>query len=143
MRRRESSGAWALAALLCFICVDATAADTHPDLNGTWDDGKGIDFIHPQKSANGTICISGCDAPAPAPAPAPTPAAAGNVPARPAPNVPKYRPQFLAKVADLNKRQVATDPVLRCKSPGLPRIGPPANIIRARGKGVFRCSGGS
>jgi len=43
MRRRESSGAWALAALLCFICVDATAADTHPDLNGTWDDGKGID----------------------------------------------------------------------------------------------------
>ena len=142
MRRRESSGALALAALLCFICVDATAtdaaaskpvprlADGHPDLSGTWDDGAGIDFIHPQKSANGTICISGCDAPAPPPA-------AGNPPPRPAPNVPKYKPQFLAKVADLNKRQVATDPVLRCKSPGVPRIGPPAKIVQTPGQVVF------
>src|ERR1700729_1972476 len=124
MKHRESSGAWALAALLCFVSVDATAADTaasqpvprladgHPDLNGTWDDGAGIDFIHPQKSANGTICISGCDSPTPPPPPA------ANAPPRPAPNVPKYKPQFLAKVADLSKRQVATDPVLRCKSPG-------------------------
>ncbi|HEY6457186.1 MAG TPA: hypothetical protein VIY90_18075 [Steroidobacteraceae bacterium] len=143
MRRPESSGAWALAALLCFICVDAPASDTaasqpvprladgHPDLNGTWDDGAGIDFIHPQKSANGTICISGCDAATP------RPPAAANAAARPAPNVPKYKPQFLAKVADLNKRQVAADPVLRCKSPGLPRIGPPAKIIQTPGQVVF------
>jgi hypothetical protein len=143
MRRRESGEALALAALLCFICVDATAtdaaastpvphlADGHPDLSGTWDDGAGIDFVHPQKSANGTICISGCDA-----APAPPPAA-GNAPPRPAPNVPKYKPQFQAKVADLNKRQVATDPVLRCKSPGVPRIGPPAKIVQTPGQVVF------
>ena len=134
MRRRDSSGAWALAALLCVLCVDAAAtdgaaskpvarlADGHPDLSGTWDDGAGIDFIHPQKSANGTVCISGCDSATPRP---PPPA---NAPPRPAPNVPKYKPQFLAKVADLDKRQVATDPVLRCKSPGVPRIGPPAKI---------------
>lgn len=105
--------------------------DGHPDLNGTWETGKGIDFVHPQKSANGTVCIAGCDTAAPGPpSSAPRPAA-------PAPNIPQYRPQFQSKVSDLNKRQVQTDPVLRCKSPGLPRIGPPNKIVQQPGQMVF------
>ncbi len=142
-----------LAALLCFVCAsgsgkvyaaDATPSaphaskkvpylpDGHPDLNGTWDNGAGIDFVHPEKSGNGSICIAGCEPTAatpPPPPPSPRPAAA--------PNTPQYRPEFVAKVHDLDKRQVEADPVLRCKSPGLPRIGPPDKIVQTAGQVVF------
>jgi len=128
-------------------------SDGHPDLNGTWDNGSGIDFIHPEKSSDGSVCISGCE---PAVGAAPAATAAGAAPAtgaaaaapvaaaapaarkaRPAPNMPRYKPQFLAKVRDLDKRQVETDPVLRCRSPGLPRIGPPDKIVQRPGQVVF------
>jgi hypothetical protein len=36
-------------------------ADGHPDLNGTWDNGSGIDFVKPQHLADGSVCVSGCD----------------------------------------------------------------------------------
>ncbi len=56
------------AALLAAAAASASLAPTsagHPDLNGTWDNGSGIDFIHPEHAADGSICVSGC-APAPA-----------------------------------------------------------------------------
>jgi len=53
------------------------------------------------------------------------------------PDRPKYKPQFEAKVKDLDARQVQTDPALRCKNPGLPRIGPPDKIVQIRGQVVF------
>jgi hypothetical protein len=110
--------------------------DGHPDLNGTWDNGSGIDFIHPEHEADGSICVSGC-----APPPPPTAAKAGTPPppagARPPRNFPKYRPQFLAKVAQLDKQQLQLDPVLHCRSPGLPRIGPPDKIVQQPGQIVF------
>src|ERR1700760_1579506 len=98
-----------------------TRGAAHPDLNGTWDNGSGIDFIQPQHLAGGSVCVSGCDTPAPAKATATTatPAAA----ARPPRNFPKYRAQYLAKVAQLEKNQLQADPVLHCRAPGLPRIG--------------------
>jgi len=105
----------------------ARAADGHPDLNGTWDNGSGIDFVHPEHEADGSICVSGC-------APPPAPAKAGSAPAparaRPPRNFPQYRPEFLAKVARL-------DPVLHCRAPGLPRIGPPDKIVQQSGQIVF------
>jgi hypothetical protein len=51
--------------------------------------------------------------------------------------MPHYKPQFLAKVKDLDKHQVDTDPVLRCKNPGLPRIGPPDKIVQQSNQIVF------
>lgn len=52
-------------------------ADGHPDLNGTWDNGSGIDFIKPQHLADGSVCVSGCDPqPSVAKTSAPPPAAA-------------------------------------------------------------------
>jgi hypothetical protein len=109
--------------------------DGHPDLNGTWDNGSGIDFIQPQTSADGSVCIAGCQgaqaaAAPPPPSSAPRQAAAGA-------NVPHYRPELLSKVKDLDKRQVETDPVLRCKNPGLPRIGPPDKIVQQSNQIVF------
>ena len=108
-------------------------ADGHPDLNGTWDNGSGYDFLHPQHLEGGSVCVAGCDAPAPASA------AAGSAPApkRAPANFPKYRPEYLAKVAQLNKDQLKLDPVLHCRSPGLPRIGPPDKIVQMPGQVVF------
>jgi hypothetical protein len=107
-----------------------------PDLNGTWDNGSGIDFLRPQQHEDGSICITGC-APAAAPA-TPAASAAPSAPrARPLPDRPKYKPEFAAKVKDLEQRQVEMDPVIRCKSPGLPRIGPPDKIVQMPHEIVF------
>jgi hypothetical protein len=55
----------------------------------------------------------------------------------PPPTKPEYRPEFAAKVADLATRQVETDPVLRCFAPGVPRIGPPDQIVQSANQIVF------
>jgi len=99
-----------------------------PDFNGTWDNGGGIDFLKPTTLPDGSVCVSGCTQPTGTPA-APR--------VRPTPDMPKYKPEFQAKVADLKKRQVQFDPVLRCRSPGLPRIGPPDKIVQTLNEMVF------
>ena len=106
----------------------ARTPDGHPDFNGTWENGSGYDFVKPQKGTDGSICITGCRQPggsAPAPRAVVTP------------DRPVYKPELVAKVKDLEKRQVETDPVLRCRSPGLPRIGPPDKIVQRPGEIVF------
>ena len=138
----------ALTAALGVVCVpgadaagDAAPAqkpvprlsDGHPDLNGTWDNGSGIDFVQPQKGADGSVCIAGCK-PVAATAPPPPRPPAGRTPSA---SFPQYRPEFMAKVKDLDKHQVEDDPVLRCKDPGLPRIGPPDKIVQRPGEVVF------
>jgi hypothetical protein len=107
-------------------------ADGKPDLNGTWDNGGGIDFLQPQQLADGSVCVQGC-----APAAGATRAAATPTPARPAPDRPRYLPQFAARVEDLRKRQQKEDPVLRCQPPGVPRIGPPDKIVQTARELVF------
>ena len=104
--------------------------DGHPDLSGTWDNGSGIDFVQPKRLGE-SICVRGCEPKAGA--------ASSAAPAAPPPppNRPKYKPEFAAKVADLSARQVQTDPVLRCFSPGLPRIGPPDKIVQRANEMVF------
>jgi hypothetical protein len=100
------------------------SADGHPDLSGTWDNGAGIDFVQPTKKGE-SVCIFGCPG-------------GGALPLNvPAPSTPQYRPEFAARVADLDKRQVAEDPVLRCVAPGVPRIGPPDKIVQRAGEAVF------
>jgi len=102
-------------------------ADGHPDFSGTWDNGSGIDFVQPRKDGK-SVCVFGCPGAPPPPdgAGAPSP-----------PKGPQYKPEFAARVADLNKRQVSEDPVLRCKAPGVPRIGPPDKIVQRPGEAVF------
>ena len=102
-------------------------AEGLPDLNGTWDNGSGIDFVRPQ-NIDGSICVTGC----PPPESAPPPSAFRLPPERP-----NYRPEFMEKVRDLEARQVEEDPVLRCRNPGLPRIGPPDKIVQIPGQIVF------
>jgi hypothetical protein len=115
-------------------------ADGKPDLNGTWERG-GLEFVRPQTLPDGSICVLGCP-PAQGNAPrgggnpqAGAPAGRGG--AAPAPNFPKYKPEYLAKVKDLSDRQVKTDTLLQCQPPGVPRIGPPAKILQNAHEVVF------
>jgi hypothetical protein len=101
----------------------------HADLNGTWDHLGGIEFVQPRKLANGSVCIIGCP-----PEPGAGGARAGGPPPTP---FPTYKPQFAAKVKDLNERQVDTDTVLKCQAPGVPRIGPPQKIVQNTREVVF------
>ncbi len=131
----------ALLATAALLTADAWAGDTpaaskpvarlsdgHPDFNGTWENGSGYDFVKPQQGADGSICITGCAQPGGS-APAPR--------VRVRPDRPVYKLEFVAKVKDLEKHQVEMDPVLRCRSPGLPRIGPPDKIVQRPGEIVF------
>jgi hypothetical protein len=131
---RASNVAAASAALVLAMAVAAQpssngvarAADGHPDLSGTWDNGAGIDFVRPRQDGE-SICVFGCGGAAPPPQA--TQAAA--------PSVPHYRPEFTARVAALSAAQVEEDPVLRCFAPGVPRIGPPDKIVQRGGEAVF------
>ncbi len=130
--------AWIACSLLVAGTAFAAAPTTprmpngKPDLNGTWENGGGIDFLRPQTLADGSVCVSNCPRPA-----TPPPAPAGAPAPRPPPDVPKYKPEFAAKVADLSKNQQKTDPVLRCRPPGVPRIGPPDKIVQTAREAVF------
>jgi hypothetical protein len=112
-------------------------ADGKADLNGTWDHLGGIEFVRPQSLDGGSVCVVGCP-PAGAPRAGGGGARAGGPPAAPpAPNFPKYKPEFLAKVADLSKRQVEVDTALQCQPPGVPRIGPPVKIVQTAREVAF------
>jgi hypothetical protein len=114
-------------------------ADGKSDLNGTWDHLGGIEFVRPQSLDGGSVCVVGCPpAAASAPPAGGAGARAGGPPAAPpAPNFPKYKPELLAKVADLRKRQVEVDTALQCQPPGVPRIGPPVKIVQTAREVVF------
>ena len=110
-------------------------ADGKPDLNGTWENGGGIDFLKPQTGPDGSVCVTGC-------APAVPAARTGAAPATPpAPVIgtarPKYKAEFTARVEDLKQRQQKEDGVLRCQPPGVPRIGPPDKIMQTSREIVF------
>jgi len=45
------------------------------------------------------------------------------------PGTPKYKPEFAAKVKELEKNQVHEDWTYTCGPPGVPRIGPPQRIV--------------
>lgn len=116
------------------LCVMPLQITAEADLSGTWDNGSGIDFVRPEKIGN-SICLMGCDTELESnenESSVPPPPRV-----MPKPDRPKYRTEFQAKVRDLDARQVAKDPVIRCLPPGVPRIGPPDKIVQTPGEIVF------
>src|SRR5215467_7123146 len=120
--------------------------DGRPDLNGTWGPpgpGRGAQL----KLPDGSICVTNCADLLPGGAAtgrdgAAPPGAAGRGGARgaggaPQRNFPKYKPEFLAKVKELDENQVKLDTALKCQPPGVPRIGPPAKILQTAKEAVF------
>jgi hypothetical protein len=145
LRAKTSPLTNAIAMILVGFATQAIAAEPaqstqvamkRPDFNGVWAN-DGMSFINPQRGPDGSVlCIVGCRSVAAANAATPT-AAPAPPRERPKPPRPKYKPEFQAKVADLDKRQVETDPALRCRNPGLPRIGPPSAIVQQENQVVF------
>jgi hypothetical protein len=98
-------------------------ADGHPDFTGAW--AMRPAMVRPPDPRG--ICVGfNCGPAAPAADPNATPVV------RPAPNFPKYKAEFKAKVDQFNKAQVKFDPALRCGNPGIPRIGPPDKIVQTK-----------
>lgn len=92
-----------------------------PDFTGVWQNNE-MGFVNPTVDENGSVVCILCP---------PKPRADGKRPtvSRPNPGRPKYKPEFQAKVKELDERQVEFDPALRCGNPGLPRVGPPEGIV--------------
>ena len=110
--------------------------DGKPDLNGTYYHDGGVSFIKPAKLEDGSVCFFGCP-PGKGPARGRGNQASGPPIPPPPPTFPKYKPEFLAKVKDLSDRQVQLDTMLRCRAPGVPRIGPPSKIVHTAREVVF------
>lgn len=90
----------------------------HPDFQGVWVNNW-MSFINLKIGEDGSvICIVGCPPSEKEKAAASTPRAPRRKPQRPS-----YKDEYLAKVKDLDERQVKLDP-------GLPRIGPPSAIVQ-------------
>jgi hypothetical protein len=123
-------------------------ANGHPDLNGIWNPWVGHVIRNDAQSRdglgetekNGSVIVlydqnralvarsKGTGAIASTP---------GQPPRRPPASVPPYKPELVAKVKDLEDHQNRTDPSFKCLAPGVPRIGPPHEIIQSDKKVVF------
>jgi hypothetical protein len=111
------------------------AADGHPDLSGVWiagnrairtDESSSIKIILPLEGVNPdkdnvfaaldriSVAERAKDA-----------------------NKPPYKPELAAKVKDLSDRQSREDPAFYCKPAGVPRMGPPSQILQMPGQVVF------
>ena len=100
-------------------------ADGHPDLNGVWHHFFGIGTIEKHGSS---FFVGGAFAPG---------AAGAAAHALPPDPKPEYKPQFVSKVKSLNENQVKEDPALHCQPPGVPRLGPPHQIVQTAKNVVF------
>ena len=112
------------------------AADGHPDLSGIWIAGnRGIRPVTDNSSIKVVLPLDGVDQDK------------DNVFAAldrisvaerdKDANKPPYKPELAAKVKDLENRQSQEDPAFYCKPAGVPRMGPPAQIVQLPDKVVF------
>ena len=103
--------------------------DGHPDLNGYWDTGaaNNLSVVKEGGTVRATLDLGAN----------PRPANAPPLPKREPPSVPSYKPEFVDKVKDLAKNQSKKDPAFFCRPAGVPRIGPPHQIVQTSKTVVF------
>jgi hypothetical protein len=99
-------------------------ADGHPDLNGVWHHFFGIGTI---QKVGESFVVGGAFSP--------QSAALYNTPLRDP--KPEYKPELVAKVKLLSDNQVKEDPTLHCVPPGVPRLGPPHQIVHTPKQAIF------
>jgi hypothetical protein len=140
-----------LVACIAFSVAAAQAprrtADGHPDLNGIWRGGTGgvptgsaaiqkgntTVVLFPLEGADpfeGQDLFKALDR-------------AGVAQKAAVANKPPYKPELLAKVKDFSDRQTRLDPAFYCKPEGVPRMGPPTQIVQTPGQVVFLYEGHS
>jgi hypothetical protein len=109
----------------------SAAAQSHPDLSGTWLFSIDLPPAAIKRQVNGAVSVKGIDSSGRKPAQKPV---AGALPSTPEPS---YKSEFQAKVKNLFDRESKTDPVFYCGKPGIPRIGPPRRIIQMPNEMIF------
>src|SRR5271170_2904046 len=100
------------------------APDGHPDLSGVWHHyfmQGGYTTLKPGQSADFNFGVAG---------PGLKALAAQHT-------MPVYKPDYAAKVKDLDDKQEKLDPTLTCAAPGVPRLGPPNQIVQTPTQVVF------
>jgi hypothetical protein len=126
-----------LGAVLCLISVGAAAqgnqatprtADGHPDLNGVWIGQRApfVDSTDPlaQNLASRDASLLNFERD-------------NAIIRRSDPNKPLYKPEFWEKVQKLDQNGNTEDPSFGCKPAGVPRMGPPAQIVQTPKEMVF------
>lgn len=98
--------------------------DGHPNLNGYW---RNSDEVPEDIHVGDTTYIFGTGRL--------RPLQAGEH--QPDPNPPHYKPEFSAKVKDLSEHEGKDDPAFSCTPLGVPRIGPPSQIVQTGSLIVF------
>lgn len=99
-------------------------ADGHPDLNGVWHHFFGIGTI---QKVGDSFTVGGAFSP--------QNGALYNTPL--GDSKPPYKAAAAEKVKTLDTNQVKEDPALHCMPPGVPRIGPPHQIVQTPKQVVF------
>ena len=99
-------------------------SDGHPDLNGVWHHFFGIGTI---QKVGESFVVGGAFSP--------QGAKLYNTPL--GDSKPEYKPEFVAKVKSLNDNQVKEDSTLHCVPPGVPRLGPPHQIVHTPKQAIF------
>ena len=112
------------------------AADGHPDLTGVWVSGnRPANTAKPDGSIQVILTVPGLDPDSPSVF---KELDSLTVDARAAaPNKPEYKPELQAKVKELSDLQSKLDPAFFCRPPGVPRVGPPNQIVQSPGLVVF------
>ena len=104
----------------------------HPDLSGVWTYAIDLAPVTLKKTdPSGAVTIKKLDQSARY---GETSAIPGVRPSTPAPS---YKPEFQAKVKELDDQQSKRDPVFYCGKPGVPRIGPPRKIVQLPNEIIF------
>ena len=122
-------------------------SDGHPDLNGVWSRSILADIKVPgERSADGSVRTFAPEGLAPgAPIPGADKLSKGelvNITSRnrdlanvarraSAPNQPPYKPELVAKVKANAEKQIDLDGTFYCRPAGVPRMGPPSQIVQS------------
>jgi hypothetical protein len=113
------------------------APDGHPDLTGTWGGGGGGGFVTRDAKGNVDVAIPARDGSG-------ANFEIDNAKRRRAdPNKPVYKAEYVKKVQELDENEATEDPEFFCKPSGVPRLGPPSQIVQAPGKVVFLYQNGN
>jgi len=151
MKRRYARGWWALRSGLLVLSVAASlsaqaptsgvlqtptprAADGRPDLTGIWvanATSRSTAAPQPNGSVQVYLAVPGLDPNSPSVFKEMDSLTVERRAANP--NKPSYKPQYLSKVKELSDLQSKLDPAFFCKPPGIPRMGPPTQMVQTAG----------
>ena len=123
-----------LAFVACVVLIQAAGLAQqarHPDLSGVWSYAIDRAPAALKKEVNGQVTIQKIDQSA---RHGDASTVKGVLPSAPRP---AYKPEFQAKVKDLDAHESRTDPVFSCGRPGVPRIGPPRKIVQLAKETIF------